>query len=89
MKVKNSNINQSLARLTNAHTPFLAAVGPPVTVSPSITCPKCGTAKKTKKPSCCARGGSWYNNCGDEGDSKFDHTWAQGFHACTGKLKAC
>ena len=103
MKVKNSNINQSLARLTNAHTPFLAAVGPPVTVKPVVptvtatpiavnpgtTCPKCGTVKKTGKRSCCAGGGSWYKKCGDEGDSKFDHTWTQGFQACTGKLKAC
>ena len=62
---------------------------PPITVKPSTTCPKCGTAKKSKKLSCCAHGGAWYKNCGYEGDTKFDHTWTEGEQACKGKLAAC
>ena len=62
---------------------------PPITGKPSKTCPKCVAIKKSKKLSCCARGGSWYKNCGDEGDSKFDHTWYEGAEACKGKLTEC
>ena len=69
--------------------PILGVATPPITVKPSTTCPKCGKIKKSKKLSCCARGGAWYNNCGDEGDSKFDHTWTEGEQACKGKLTAC
>ena len=47
-------------------------------------CPKCGTTKKSGKLSCCARGGAWFKNCGDAGDTKFDHTWAEGIQACQG-----
>ena len=45
-------------------------------------CPKCGTSKKSGKRSCCARGGAWFKNCGDEDDLKFEHTWFQGIQAC-------
>ena len=55
------------------------------TVKPSTTCPKCGTMKNSKKLSCCVRGGAWFKNCGDVGDSKFDHTWPEGVQACKGK----
>ena len=64
----------------------------PVTTSLSLAsgigsrCVECGTTKKSGKLSCCARGGSWFKNCGDGGDSKFDHTWAEGIQACKGKL---
>ena len=34
------------------------------------------------KHSCCARGGAWFKNCGDVGDTKFDHTWTEGIQAC-------
>ena len=68
--------------------PMLSVATPPVTVKPSTTCAKCGKIKKSKKLSCCARGGAWYNKCGDEGDSKFDHTWTEGVKACIGKLTA-
>ena len=68
--------------------PMLSVATPPVTVKPSTTCAKCGKIKKSKKLSCCARGGAWYNKCGDEGDSKFDHTWLEGVQACKGKLTA-
>ena len=45
-------------------------------------CPKCGTTKYGKL-TCCARGGSWFQKCGDLGDRKFEHTWAEGIQACT------
>ena len=41
---------------------------------------------KNGKLSCCARGGEWFDNCGDDGDTNFDHTWAEGAAACEGKL---
>ena len=50
----------------------------------SVRCSKCGTTKKSGKHSCCARGGSWFKNCGDDGDAYFDHTWAEGIQACKG-----
>ena len=49
-------------------------------------CPKCGIVKKSKQPSCCAPGGAWFKNCGDPGDSKFDHTWLEGMEACKSKF---
>ena len=52
----------------------------------SVTCPKCGLTKKSK-PSCCGRGGAWFKNCGDDGDTNFEHTFTEGFDACKGKLK--
>lgn len=48
----------------------------------SFACPKCATIKKSGKTSCCARGGSWYRNCGSGGNSKFGHTWSEGIRAC-------
>ena len=50
----------------------------------SESCPKCGHAKKSGKPSCCARGGAWFHKCGDVVNNKFDHTWAEGIQACNG-----
>ena len=37
----------------------------------------------------CARvttGASWFKNCGNDGNSKFDHTWTEGLQACKGHL---
>ena len=48
----------------------------------SSGCAKCGTTKKSGKRSCCARGGAWFKNCGDAGDTKFDYTWTEGIQAC-------
>ena len=53
----------------------------PITISP--VCLKCGSVKKSKKMSCCARGGSWFGKCGDSGE----HTWSQGFEACRASSK--
>ena len=47
-------------------------------------CPKCGSTKKSGKHSCCGRGGAWFKNCGDAGNSKFGHTWAEGIQTCRG-----
>ena len=49
--------------------------------TPSI-CPKCGTTRRTGQRSCCASDGAWFNNCGDAGDSNFDHTWLEGAESC-------
>ena len=47
------------------------------------TCPKCGIIKKSGKLSCCALGGAWFKQCGDDdGDAYLDHTWAEGIEAC-------
>ena len=62
-------------------TPFASVTGVP----PRI-CQKCGTNKKSGKRSCCVRGGAWFGNCGNEGDSQFDHTWQEGIKACERKL---
>ena len=58
-----------------ATSPFLA--------SSNNRCFKCSTLKKSGKHSCCARGGTWFKNCGDAGDTNFDHTWVEGIKACT------
>ena len=50
------------------------------------TCRECGTIKKSGIRSCCARGGSWFKKCGDVGDTKFGHTWAEGIHACKSRF---
>ena len=55
------------------------------TVTVPITCDKCGTNKFGKR-SCCVRGGSWFNECGNEGDPDYDHTWMEGFEVCARKL---
>merc|ERR1711874_274790 len=56
----------------------------PVTAKPSGACSKCGKIKKSGKLSCCAPGGAWFKNCGDSGNSKFDHTWTDGVNTCRG-----
>ena len=32
--------------------------------------------------SCCGRGGSWFRNCGSDGNAKLHYTWSEGIHAC-------
>ena len=48
-------------------------------------CVKCGISRKSGKLSCCAPGGSWFKQCGNPGDSNYDHTWDEGTQACEGK----
>ena len=50
--------------------------------SSKIGCDQCGTIRKSGRRSCCARGGAWFKNCGDAGDTQFDHTWAEGVESC-------
>ena len=51
----------------------------------SNVCPKCGDTISGKL-SCCARGGAWFNKCGDADDTKFKHTWVEGIWACEGVI---
>ena len=50
-------------------------------VSSGTSCPNCAT-NNAGKHSCCARGGAWFKNCGDVGETQFDHTWSEGIQAC-------
>ena len=69
------------------HYPKPVTTMTPATAAPIVpACSKCGVSKKSGKLSCCARGGAWFKNCGDIGDSKFDHAWSEGMQACEGKL---
>ena len=52
------------------------------TTSISSVCLTCGTITKSGKLSCCARGGSWFGNCGANGNTKLQHTWYEGMQAC-------
>jgi len=47
----------------------------------AMTCRKC-VANKAGILSCCTRGGSWFQQCGNSGDSRFDHTWIEGIRIC-------
>ena len=74
-----------------ARTPISTAVSTPVitsTIDRSITCPICGTFRKSGRFSCCAPGGAWFKNCGGLGIKKFDHRWSEGLKACKRKFKA-
>ena len=66
----------------SAETPNATTILP---TKNSKGCPKCGTLKHSGKVTCCARGGAWFKNCGDFGDTRFDHTWAEGVDACKSK----
>merc|ERR1711934_1047747 len=52
------------------------------TTAASNTCAVCGSVKKSRKKSCCGRGGSWFRNCGSAGNKKFGHTWFEGIQVC-------
>ena len=45
-------------------------------------CRECATISKSGKISCCARGGSWFRNCGGAGKARLQHTWYEGIQAC-------
>ena len=55
---------------------------PDVELTVSTVCSKCAAIKKNGVLSCCARGGDWFKQCGNNGD-KFDHTWKEGIAACS------
>ena len=44
-------------------------------------CPSCGTTTDNE-PSCCARGGTWFQKCGSKDDPDTEHTWNEGIEAC-------
>ena len=52
------------------------------TSSGSSICPECGAMKNSYKLSCCARGGSWFRNCGSARHTNLAHTWQEGIWAC-------
>ena len=54
----------------------------PTSTLVNLACLKCGSNKKSGTRSCCARGGAWFQNCGNVGDTQFGHTWAEGIQAC-------
>ena len=78
----------NIRALTDEH--ISALVKAPTTIMPttSVGCLKCGIFAKSGRRSCCARGGSWYRNCGGFNDPTVDHTWFDGIDACKGKLMA-
>ena len=61
-----------------------ATLAMPTSTMANLICPECGTNKKSGRLSCCARGGAWFKQCGDAGESQFAHTWTQGIQACRG-----
>ena len=51
-------------------------------------CPKCGSIEKSGKMSCCGHGGSWFENCGNTGNTKLDHTWYEGIQTCNTRAQS-
>merc|ERR1712032_1386329 len=52
------------------------------TMAKTMTCPNCGTFKKSGRSSCCAPGGAWFKNCGGAGNKNVGHKWFEGVAAC-------
>ena len=76
---------QETWHLHNSHiVPTEAPAKTRISAASDRQCVKCGTAKNSGKRSCCAHGGDWFKNCGDVGDTKFNHTWAEGIQVCKG-----
>ena len=63
-------------------TPYMIS-----TMAKTMTCPKCGTFKKSGRSSCCAPGGAWFKNCGGAHDENAAHQWLEGVAACKRKSK--
>ena len=38
--------------------------------------------------SCCARGGSWFKNCGGDSNTKLRRTWYEGIQACQARSQS-
>ena len=72
----------SLHHASLPHISALARVQAPGPEQTSSVCLTCATLKKSGKRSCCARGGSWYNDCGPATELRFGHTWVEGLRAC-------
>ena len=52
------------------------------TTTRTTACLTCGTIKKSGKLSCCARGGSWFGNCGATANTELQYAWHEGIEAC-------
>ena len=57
-----------------------------IIVKPGPVCPVCGVMRTSGMPSCCVRGGAWFQKCGDAGDARFEHSWTDGIQACKGNV---
>ena len=71
--------------LTTLTLAYAEAASTAVATQAGSACPKCSTIKKSGQRSCCFRGGAWFKNCGDVGDTRFEHTWGEGIQACKDK----
>jgi surface protein len=79
----NTKVNYKWTDGANACQPTQPAAVTPA--ASSSTCAVCGSVKKSRKKSCCGRGGSWYKNCGtsdNKKSKKFEHTWFEGIQVC-------
>merc|ERR1719183_96298 len=68
-----------------ARTPSPTSVSAPAitsTMAKTMTCPNCGTFKKSGRSSCCAPGGAWFKNCGGARNKNVGHKWFEGVAAC-------
>jgi len=81
----NSRVDHNWAEGIDACKPTQKETTPKVIVS--STCAKCGTVGKSRRLSCCGRGGSWFRDCGSAGNKKVSHTWFQGIKACKAQNK--
>ena len=63
-------------------------IPPPASTVISSVCSKCGSIAKSGKMSCCARGGSWFKNCGGAGNTRLQHTWYEGIQACKARSQS-
>ena len=75
----------AIATIASLRSTTIATVVSSTTGDLSATCLKCGSFRNSGKVSCCARGGSWFNECGDDDDTAFAHTWSDGIKACKSK----
>ena len=82
------NFFMSVCMLTLAQTLATTTIATTTTAATTtaLVCPVCGVNQVTGQLSCCARGGSWYENCGNLGEPNVDYTWAQGINTCKCKL---
>ena len=58
----------------------------PTSKEEDVTCAECGVLQEDGKLSCCAPRGSWFDKCGNPGDTQYKHTWFDGTKACESKL---
>ena len=55
---------------------------PTTATTKSAVCSNCGVYKNSGKVSCCAIGGDWFGDCGNEEGGVFGHTFIEGIEAC-------